>query len=387
MWVACLACCLGAAVGSAQQPPRVAAAVRVRPIEPPPHPLPPESASGGVSSFSFIAYGDTRSQVDGQALQPEHSVVIERMLGKVKDLAATAHPVRFVLQSGDAVTSGNEGDQWNVSFEPLIERLTRGADLPYFFAPGNHDMPGAVGEPQRAAGFNNMLSAMSRLIPPEGSPRRLTGYATYGFGFGNLFAFAIDSTIAEDSTQLAWVTDQLEHLDRARYRHVIAFFHHPPVSSGPHGGVSPGASATPSVDNVEPATAALRRSYMPLFRRHHVRMTITGHDHLYDHWVERYTDNGQAFRLDHIVTGGGGGPIYTYRGEPDVNAYLAAGAKENLRLQHVARPGPTPADNPHHFVVIQVDGDRMSLEVVGTAPKAFAPYAGQSAIALNDLGG
>ena len=31
---------------------------------------------------------------------------------------------------------------------------------------------------------------------------------------------------------------------------------------------------------------------MPVFRKHHVRMTLTGHDHLMDHWVERYEEDG-----------------------------------------------------------------------------------------------
>ena len=58
------------------------------------------------------------------------------------------------------------------------------------------------------------------------------------------------------------------------------------------------------------------------FRKHHVRMTIGGHDHLLDHFVERYDDERRTYRMDHIVSGGGGAPTYTYRGEPDLQAYL-----------------------------------------------------------------
>jgi hypothetical protein len=168
------------------------------------------------------------------------------------------------------------------------------------------------------------------------------------------------------------VADQLDRLDRSRYTQVIAVFHHPVLSSGPHGG-----------DTIEPQTLAIRDLYEPLFRRHHVRMTITGHDHLLDHWVQRYVDRGVAYRMDDIVTGGGGAPIYAYRSEPDLRAYLAAGANRPLRVEHLARPG-TAAENPHHFVVIQVDGDRLSLEVIGTGPVAYKPYNGSSTIALSD---
>ena len=104
-----------------------------------------------------------------------------------------------------------------------------------------------------------------------------------------------------------------------------------------------------------------------------------------DHWIERYTDAARGYRRDDVVTGGGGAPIYTYRGEPDVRVYLAAGATANVRLEHPMRPGTTVAENPHHFVVIQVDGDRLSLEVVGTGPGVYTPYpGGQSRLALND---
>jgi hypothetical protein len=370
--------------GTAQQP--VSPLVAVRAIQPPDTPLPPEADSARVARFSFIAYGDTRSQVDGEALQPDHGVVVDAMLATIKSLESTPLSVRFILQSGDAVVRGTEGAQWNISFSPLIERLTRGGNVPYFFTVGNHDVTSnAAGDPARALGLHNTLAAMSKLIPPEGSPRRLNGYATYAFGYGHLFVIAIDSNIASDVIQLAWVTDQLEHLDRSRYRHVVAFFHHPLFSSGPHGGVSPGASTGPATeDDVERPTAALRSLYGPLFRRHHVRMTISGHDHLYDHWVERYTEAGVRYRRDDLVTGGGGAPIYTYRGEPEIEAYLAAGADHDVRLQHLTKPGATAAENPHHFVVVHIDGDLLSLEVIGAGAPDYKPYNGQSRIDLTD---
>jgi hypothetical protein len=231
----------------------------------------------------------------------------------------------------------------------------------------------AAGDPGRALGLQNTLTAMSALIPAEGSPRRLSGYPTYAFGYGNLFVIAFDSNIASDPLQLAWVTDQLEHLDRTRYRHVIAFFHHPPFTSGQHGGPT-----------LEPQSAAIRDLYLPLFRRHQVRMTIAGHDHLLDHWVERYTDGGAAHRRDDIVTGGGGAPIYTYTGEPDLSAYLARGGTANVRVTHLAKPGPSRDDNPHHFVIVSVDGDRLSIEVVAIGGRRFTPYGGRASVELND---
>ena len=379
----------------AAQPPVIAPAwVPVRPIEPPATPLESEAASAAVTKFSFIAYGDTRSDGrldapgDGDILHPEHGRVVDRMIARAKELASTPFPVRFVLQSGDAVLRGQTGAMWNVSFSPIIERLTRGANIPYFFSVGNHDVtPMPPGDPGRAQGLHNTLTAMSKLIPPEGSPRRLSGYPTYAFGYGNAFFFAFDSNIASDPIQLAWVSDQLDRLDRARYHHVIAFFHHPPFSAGPHGGASaaplPGTGQK-APDRIEPQTVSIRTMYMPLFRKHHVRMLVAGHDHLYDHWVERYVDKGVAYRMDTLITGGGGAPIYTYAGEPDLRGYLAANAAQSVRVDHLMKPGSTQEENPHHFVLVQVDGDRLSLEVIGTGPTAYAPYNGGAKLALSD---
>jgi hypothetical protein len=368
------AACLGTALVA--QEPATLAAHYARPIEPPATPLPPENASAAVTKFSFAAYGDSRSDAstDGRILNVEHTRLMDFMLAKIEDLARTPFPVRFVVQSGDAVVRGANPEQWDVSFSPIIDRLTRRANVPFFFAVGNHDVTGvpAVGDPSREPGLHNTFSAMSHLMPPDGSPRRLSGYPAYAFGYGNVFMITFDSNIAADDVQLAWVTDQLAHLDRARYRHVIAFFHHPPFSSGPHGG-----------SHVEPSSAAIRDLYLPLFRRHHVRMILTGHEHLYEHWIERYVDGGVPYRMDQIVSGGGGAPTYVYSSEPDLTDYQAKTAAAHLTLEHVVKPGPTAPDNPHHFVVIKVDGDLLSLEVVGSGVP-YAPYNGRSRIDLTD---
>jgi hypothetical protein len=378
----------------APQPVIPAVWVPVRPIEPPATPLASEASSAGVTRFTFFAYGDTRSggvlgvPGDGDVIHPEHTRIVDRMIARAGELARTPFPLKFVLQSGDAVLRGINGAMWNVSFSPIIERLTRDANIPYFFSVGNHDVTGMpAGDPQRALGLHNTLTAMSKLIPPEGSPRRLSGYPTYAFGYGNAFFIAFDSNIASDAIQLAWVTNQLEHLDRARYRHVIAFFHHPPFSSGPHSGASgtpmPGTGQK-APDRLEPATVAIRTMYVPLFRKHHVALLVGGHDHLYDHFVEHYVDNGVTYRMDSLVTGGGGAPIYSYVGEPDFRGYVAANVAEGVRVDHLMKPGSTPEENPHHFVVVQVDGDRLSLEVIGTGPAPYTPYNGSAKIVLSD---
>ena len=339
----------------------------VNAIARPLHPLPPESESRNISKFSFIAYGDTRGRRDGRELQYEHSLVVDGMLAAIKRMSATEYPVRFVLQTGDAVVDGGEASQWNASFVSLINRITQEGGVPYYLAPGNHDVTTAedLSSPVRARGLHNYLSAIANLIPPDGNPHRLNGYPTYAFGYGNAFFIAFDSNIASDERQFVWVKQQLESVDRARFPLVIAFCHHPAFSSGPHGG-----------SKVEPPTAEIRKRYMPLFRRHHVRVLFTGHDHLFEHWVERYEDSsGRKCRLDQVLTGGGGAPLYEFTGRPDLHDYLKAYASENVTLEQLATPGPKRGDNPYHFVLVKVDGEKIDLEVIGVDwGSDFRPY-------------
>jgi 3',5'-cyclic AMP phosphodiesterase CpdA len=343
----------------------------VRAITAPKNALPAEDASAAITRFSFIVYGDTRGRRDGVQEQYEHSLVIDSALATMKRLASTPFPVRFVLQTGDAVVNGGDARQWNKSFVDLINRITTEGGVPYFLAPGNHDVSGAesVEAPSRKEGLRNYLAANANLIPPDGVPRRLGGYPAFAFGYGNAFFIALDSNIANDDKQFEWVKSQLEGLDRKRYRHVVAFFHHPAFSSGPHGGAV-----------VERSAAVLRSRYMPLFRHHRVDILFTGHEHLFEHWVERYEDaEGHKQRLDQIVTGGGGAPLYSYRGEPDTRDYLKTYSAEKVSLDHLVKPGMNPGDNPYHYLLVQVDGDRIRVEVIGVDwGRGFQPYRGST---------
>ncbi len=356
------------------------ASAQVVAIEAPLVPIPPEAESADVTRFSFIVYGDTRGRRDGVELQYEHSLVIESMLRTAARLREGPDPVRFVLQSGDAVVNGGDPAQWNVSFVGLINRLTQEAGVPYFLAPGNHDVTATANldSPRRQRGLGNYLAAMSRLIPPDGATRRLDGYPTYAFGYGNTFVLALDSNIAQDSTQFDWAVAQLEGLDRERYVHVVAFFHHPAYSSGPHGG-----------SRVERPTAEIRASWMPLFREHGVDLLFTGHEHLFEHWIERYLDGtGRWRRMDQIVTGGGGAPPYQYRGEPDLRPYLAEAAADSVRVTHLVRPGPARGDNPYHYVVVHVDGTEVWIEVIGVDwGSDFQPYRSSRTSLSDTVGG
>src|SRR5436190_18875821 len=105
-----------AAEQASQAPLSVQAIARAK------NPLPPEEASASVTRFSYIVYGDTRGRRDGIEVQYEHSLVVGGVLEAIKRLEATDYPVRFIMQTGDAVFDGGDPRQWNVSFVGLINR-------------------------------------------------------------------------------------------------------------------------------------------------------------------------------------------------------------------------------------------------------------------------
>jgi hypothetical protein len=356
--------------------PRVSAqAERVTPITAPAAALPDENASSGVTKYSFIAYGDTRGRRDGVALQYEHSLIVDSMLKQIKQLQNTEYPVRFILQSGDAVQHGQNAKEWNVSFTPLIDRLTTEGGVSYFLAPGTQDVSHAatMDAPERKEPLKNYLDAVSALIPPDGSPHRLARYPAFSFGYGNTFVLGFDANIAGDQKQFEWVKSQLEGVDQRRYVNVIVFCHQAPFSSGPHGG-----------PEVEAPTVELRNKYMPLFRAHHVRAVFSGHEHLFEHWVEHYTDASGRHRMDLIVSGGGGAPIYTYTGEPKLEEYLKANETSKVELQHLVKPSVDAGLNPYHYLLVQVDGEHLDMQVISVDwGKGFEPYR-SSKVGLKD---
>lgn len=339
---------------------------RVVPIKAPAQQLPDEKGSRGVTKYSFIAYGDTRGRRDGVEVQYDHSMLVDSMLKQIKQLQNTEYPVRFVLQSGDAVQRGQNAKEWNVSFTPLINRLTTEGGVSYFLAPGNHDVSHAttVDAPDRQQPLKNYLDAVSALIPPDGSPHRLAGYPVFSFAYGNAFVIGFDANIAGDQKQFAWVKSQLESVDQKRYVNVIVFCHQAPFSSGPHGGPT-----------VEEPTVELRNKYMPLFQAHHVRAVFSGHEHLFEHWVEHYTDASGRHRMDLIVSGGGGAPIYTYTGEPKLDEYLKANQASKVELQHLVKPSVDAGLNPYHYLLVRVDGENLDMQVMTVDwGKGFEPY-------------
>ena len=100
----------------------------VRPIDPPAGSAPGGSGVRRERRDSRSSPTATRAvRLTVRRCSPTTQVVVDAMVAKIKALASTPFPVRFVLQTGDAVANGTNGTAWNVSYSPLVERITRDA--------------------------------------------------------------------------------------------------------------------------------------------------------------------------------------------------------------------------------------------------------------------
>lgn len=241
------------------------------------------TAPGPSSPFTFIIFGDTRSNVQA------HRRVVERIRREVPD---------FILSTGDLVDEGSRERQWQEFFE--IERALLSENV-LFPSLGNHDRQGKG----RTADNYRKFFAL-----PENSPDPERYYA---FTFGNARVLVLDSNAYSFSLtdQTAWIESQLQAaaLDPA-IDHIFVSMHHPPFSISLHGGQD-----------------ELRERWTPLFEKYGVSAVFSGHDHVYS----RAEHNGVRY----FVSGGGGAPLYP-RGRRPARIDLTA-TKYFERVNHYIR--------------------------------------------------
>lgn len=150
-----------------------------------------------------------------------------------------------------------------------------------FPAPGNHDYrtPGA-------AGYFGYFGARA------GDPSK--GYYSFDVGAWHIVALNSNRELEPGSPQLQWLADDLQ---QHKQRCVLAVWHHPRYSSGPHGS--------------DPRTQAL---WAALFH-HHVSVVVTGHDHDYERFapLNAHGAPDPVRGIRSFVAGMGGAHLYDLR--------------------------------------------------------------------------
>ena len=212
----------------------------------------------------------------------------------------------FVLHTGDVVYPAGESKNFDARyFQPYRGLIAR---IPFFLSLGNHDVATAGGQ-----------AYLDAFQLPSNNPEGTKRY--YSFEYGNARFIALDSNQhpGPGGPMYAWLRQTLEP---PRRRWTFAFFHHPPYSSGKHGG-----------------HPAIRMAWSPLFERAGVAMVFSGHDHTYERTVPiRDFDLGSP-GVVYVVTGGGGAEVYP--------------VGRNIWTAHSA--------SVHHVVRVDVRGCRLAL--------------------------
>ncbi len=251
----------------------------------------------------FFAYGDTRTRAD------EHKQVADAMAARVDGHL-------FVLHSGDLVADGTKHEQWPRQFFNPAENLL--ANVPLLPSMGNHERKSSL--------FRSYFD-----LPGE------EWY--YSYRIGPVHVTVIDNYRDlgfegdwRATPQGQWLLADLEAAAAAPWR--IALFHTPVYSRGPHGKLD---------DQGLPQEAPMRfalQELLPLLKQHGYRLTINGHDHVY----ERSELDGLVM----LTTGGGGAPTYNI-GPAEQNPY------SKLILSTT------------HFVDLEADAQVLSFKVYDAA--------------------
>ena len=264
------------------------------------------TAPNSGAPFSFVVYGDSRSNANA------HARVVERIRQEVPD---------FLLGTGDIVNEGASSSDWDELFEIEGPLLKEAALFPSL---GNHDRQGRG---RTASNYRKFFSL------PENSPDPERYYAfTYGSARfvildSNTYSFAL-------TDQTAWIEEQLQaaRLDNA-IEHIFVSMHHPPYSVSLHGGQS-----------------ELREAWTPLFEKYQVDAVFSGHDHVYS----RAKKNG----VNYFVSGGGGAPLY---GRKDNSAAIDTDATQFFeRTNHHLRVHVVGS----HVEVVAVRADGTMIETL-----------------------
>ena len=241
-------------------------------------------------SVRFMVVGDTGT---GSRQQHELASVMQRY--------RQAFPFEFALLVGDNMYGGEKADDFRRKFEDVYRPLLD-QEVKFYASLGNHDESN-----QRFYEHFNM-----------------GGEEYNNFKKGNVSFYALNSNYM-DKRQLKWLEDKLAK-DTSEWK--VAFFHHPPYSSGGKHGSS----------------TELREVIEPVFLRHGVSVVLAGHEHFY----ERIRPQKG---VHYFISGAGGklrkgdvrkgSPLTAAAFDRDMSFMLVEIAKGEMHFQVISRTGET----------------------------------------------
>jgi 3',5'-cyclic AMP phosphodiesterase CpdA len=236
--------------------------------------------------FTFVVIGDNRS--GDETYKKLVSMIMERKPD-------------FVVNTGDMIVTPGNKREWARFWE-----LSKPITVPYFLTVGNHEVYSKA--PLSEKTYRDEVDLPGNEL-------------YYSFKAGNSLFIVLDSSFAGQEKKITgeqyrWLEGVLANSTR---KHKFVFLHHPLYTD-----LGKGHHAHDSLDKYPDSRDRLEA----LFAKVKVDAVFAGHEHYY----ERRTVDG----ILHIITGGGGAPIY------DKEEYGGF----------------------NHFVIVTVDGDNVSAEVV-----------------------
>ncbi len=241
--------------------------------------------------FSFVVVGDNRSGDD------TYKKIVSMIVERKPD---------FVVNTGDMIATPGSKRDWAKFWE-----MSKPITVPYFLTVGNHDAHPKV--PLSEKTYKQEVDLPGNEL-------------YYSFLAGNSLFIVLDSYLDDQEKkitgeQYAWLEGVLS---RSQQKHKFVFLHHPLYTDE-----GKGHHAHDSIDRYPDGRDRLEA----LFAKFKVNAVFAGHEHYYE---RRSTDG-----IIHIITGGGGAPIY------DKEEYGGF----------------------NHFVQVTVDGDKVNGEVVDISGK------------------
>jgi hypothetical protein len=221
-----------------------------------------QTMAAAPAPVRFAVYGDMR--YPGHAA---HRTVVE---GLVRE----APPM--VFNTGDLTDLGSEESNWQKYFEitaPL------GAITPVVPALGNHD-----GERR---GLGAAIAWELFGVPARNGATPPPGWTS--LDYGGVHFVILSTNEMGNMAQRDWLRADLARAKENHARAIFAFCHEGPWSHGIHGN-----------------SEVMGRVYAPLLAAAHADVLFSGHDHIY----ERGVGSTPAGKLNYVVTGGGGAPLY-----------------------------------------------------------------------------
>ncbi len=247
-------------------------------------------------AFDFVVTGDTHSN-----RQLIYQTDIFKGMIREWNLLKPA----FAVEVGDLILGGSANNvppQWD-----LFEKTIAECRVPYFSAPGNHDISDALSE---------------RLWVERMGP------TYYAFSYGNTrFIFLdteeVDALDEISETQFAWLKRELES---TRAKNILIFMHQPYFSSYEDPG------------KIEEVWAKRWKRTADLFRGHPVRAVFAGHEH-------GYQDFGVRDGVHYVICAGGA--RFGSDGEPEgrFNHYLLVRVRGEEVSWSVIKPGSVLASD------------------------------------------